>query len=86
MILAILTKAEQGPQFEVTTRFDATLGLGAFERAQQEGALSPNQDAADLADAMLAMIQGIHMLGRTFNSPARVRRMVNAAFAILAQQ
>ena len=57
--------------------------LSAFEAASATGELSSEQDPAELADAMLAMVQGIHVLGRTFNSPTRVRKLVNSAFAVL---
>ena len=57
--------------------------LSAFQQAQSDGDLRADIDPRELADTMLAMVQGIHTMGRTFNSPARVRRWVNASFAIL---
>jgi TetR/AcrR family transcriptional regulator, transcriptional repressor for nem operon len=57
--------------------------LTAFEDALDAGELPQEKDPAELADAMLAMVQGIHLLGRTFNSPTRVKRMVNASLTML---
>ena len=57
--------------------------LGAFEHAQQSGSLKRDRTPEELADAMLALVQGLHLLGRTFNSPTQVRRMSTAAYRAL---
>lgn len=57
--------------------------LASFEQAQSEGDLRADFDTAELADTMLVIVQGIHAMGRTFNSPAKVKRLVNSAFSVL---
>ena len=57
--------------------------LAAFEQAQSEGDLRADFEASELADTMLVIVQGIHAMGRTFNSPTRVKRLVNSAFSVL---
>lgn len=57
--------------------------VSAFEQAQASGSMKRDRSPDELADAMLALVQGLHLLGRTFNSPTRVRRMSAAAYRIL---
>jgi len=57
--------------------------LASFEQAQSEGDLRADFDASELADTMLVIVQGIHAMGRTFNSPTKVKRLVNSAFSVL---
>lgn len=49
----------------------------AFTQALESGDLHSDLDAKQLADLLLATIQGIGIVSRCYNSPIKIRKMVN---------
>lgn len=57
--------------------------LGALLRAQGAGELSPKADAKGLASALLALVEGMRMLGRADPSSAAINRALRSALDLL---
>jgi len=51
--------------------------LAAFTKALDKGEFDSRLDANQLADLLLVTIQGIGIVGRSNNSPAKVKKLVN---------
>lgn len=51
--------------------------IGAFDEAIKEGDISPYLNAAQMADLLFVTIQGIGIASRSYNSQAKIRKLVN---------
>lgn len=55
----------------------------AFSEARENGFLSGEADSADLASAMMAMVQGSYILARANNDPALMDKALRGAVTLL---
>ncbi|MFI1100315.1 TetR/AcrR family transcriptional regulator [Streptomyces melanogenes] len=60
-----------------------TLLHAALERARAQGELPPERDPRALARLFLALMQGMRVMGKVSDDPARVREAAEAALTLL---
>lgn len=84
------TAAELGPhdpeaarRVELSWQHVETLTHAALVRAQGQGELPPDRDPRALARMLLVLMQGMRVVGKTSQDPARVRDAAEQALSLL---
>lgn len=78
--LGTASPAVQSVLGEIFQQWHAAL-VQLVEAGKSDGSIAPTVDAGSAASALLASIQGMSTLGRTFNDPAMLERIAGSALA-----